>query len=235
MGLIGLKRENIAKLLQDDDTFASVLLAICIDSFGTECFEWEPDVLITEIEDDFGVHLSQVSRDKLNAILTILTTDQFYKDPVVFWQIGNVLSGTPANFATGADELTSDEAAWAAVEAALIDMPDGDLEQPAYSSQVSLMIGAILSSEGFTSAPKFLKFAILPDRPHAMDMDSEASQLSRTKQLDASLNVELQEKLEELNRQLRLLPFVEQSERPDPTKPRDFLGETISLGREAPR
>jgi len=231
MGLMGLKRENIVKLLNNDNVFASVILAICVNSFGTECFDWEPDTLIMELEEDFNIQLSQVNRDKLNAILTVITTDQFYKDPVVFWQVGNVLSGTPANFVTGADPLTVDEAAWAAVEAALIDMPDGDLPQPSYSSQVSAMVGAILKSEGFSRPPQFLKFATMPERHQAMDLDSESGQEERMNRLEEDLTEGIREQLDELNLQLRQLPFAERSTPPDATKPRDFLDETLSLAR----
>lgn len=228
MGLSGLKKEKITDLLGDDNTFATVLLAICIDAFGTECFEWDPDVLILELEEDYNIILLQVLRDKINAGLTILTGEQFYTDPIVFWQIGNVLSGTPANWQSGADPLTVDEAAWAAVEAALLDAPDGNLKQPSYSPEVAAMIGAVLAEEGFVSPPKFLKFAKLPPRPTPMDLESEQAQASRTESLEKSLVEEIQLKLVQLNLQLQKLPFVEQSKQSDSMSPRDFLGELLS-------
>ena len=228
MALAGLQKEEIVQPLLSEDTFATVLLAICIDAFTTECFEWDPDLLIRELEEEYAVELSQVNRDKINAIITVMTTDQFYRDPMVFWQIGNVLSGTPANFQTGADPLTVDEAAWAAVEAALVDRPDGDLKQPGYSPEVIATIGAILKAEGYVSPPQFLKFAKIPERRFAMDLESEQAQARRTETLEADLQETIQTKLGLLNQQLQQLPFVSRNSESDPMKPRDFLAETLS-------
>lgn len=227
MGLVGLKKENIIRLLRDDRTFATVLLAICIDSFTTECFEWEADTVVSELRHEYGVELSQVARDKINALLTVLTTDQVYFDPMVFWQVGNVLSGTPANFQTGADPLTVDEAAWVAVEIALTDMADDDHTQPTYSPEVRAMIGAILRQEGFSQPPQFLKWAELPPRTTVLDENSEQAQASRDEDLEADLVEGIRSKLDLLNQQLRQLPFVEQPSTSSATPPRDFLSELL--------
>jgi hypothetical protein len=232
MSFAGLAKNDLAKMLSDDDTFASCLLAIAVDSYSTECFDWEPDTIVKELEDDFNIQMPQVNQDKVNALIVALTTDQFYRDPVVFWQTGNVLSGAPANFVMGADPLTVDEAAWAVVEVTLLDMPDGDQSVPEFSEDIGAMVGAILRSEGFIEPPQFLKFAEMPRRPVGLDPASEQAQYARQKELDQDLRDLIAGRIAQLNAQLQKLPLVSGQRRTTATSERDFVGEALSLGRK---
>ena len=189
MGLIGLDRDKITKILSSTSTYATILLIIAIDSFSTECLEWEPDALVAELEDDYGVKMPQINKDKLNALILALTSDMFYTDPLVFWYSCNVLSGIPVNLQSGSDEPTSEEVAWGSVEVALIDMQDGDNRQPEYSDDVRTMVGVILHNEGFDRAPQFLKFAMMPKRWVAIDPETEAGLQSRHKNLENDLEL----------------------------------------------
>lgn len=231
MATAGLGARRVKELLGSDSTYATVLVAICIDSFGTECFDWDPESLLLELEEDYNVQLSPANRDKINGFLTALTTDQFHTDPFVFWQVGNALSGSPGDFQVGADPLTVDEAAWAVVEISLSDMPDDGQEQPTFSPDVASMVGAVLQEEGFSSPPQFLKFAEIPPRKPAMDPETEQALAARHSRLEEEMVEAVQQRLQELNLQLQQLPLAGQRSQPSPTSPRDFLGELLSAAR----
>jgi len=228
----GLAKDRVASFLSRDDVFATALLVLCVDAYGAECFDWELETLFQELETDFGVTLSGIARDKLAAILTIMTTDAFYTDPNVFWQICNVLSGSAANFETGSDPVDGAELAWAVVEALINDMQDGNLPQPSFSAEIAAMAGAILTSEGFTQPPQMLSFArVKPLEP--MDPQTLQAAMTRNSQLTADLAEQIRIRLTRLNEQLQQLPLSVTFQGLSGGSQRNYLDELLSS--EAPR
>jgi hypothetical protein len=86
----------------------------------------------------------------------LLTTNLFYISLESFIPIANALNGEGSDF-SNYDPVTADEAAWAIVEASLIDPPeDGKDNAERYGHDIKRYIGASLATEGITTPPKFL-------------------------------------------------------------------------------
>ncbi len=112
------------KFFSNPDTFMTSLLAICVDMWTTEFMEWDPETISLEASASFGESVSDVCLDKIQAGITILTTEQFYNDPLVFLQLCNVINGSAASWDALTDEVTVEEAAWSVLEAGMLDVVD---------------------------------------------------------------------------------------------------------------
>ncbi|NDD53177.1 hypothetical protein EBZ39_04735 [bacterium] len=158
------------------ETFASVLLAMFIDRFGTEALQWEPATIALEVEDEFNVELSQQALDKLIVAIQLLTTDKFFKSTPDFIMFCNVLSGDTYRPDMW-DPADAEEIAWGITEAALICPPDED--EP-FTDEIRAYIGAALDSEGIITPPDVLKLAIRTNRvnPSIEDFSDDPNMFS---------------------------------------------------------
>lgn len=157
-----LKRDELRRLLQDPDTPATILLVICIDHFGTEMMDWEPDTLRLELISELEAELPTVNRDKIWALVTYLTTNQFFMTLEVFIPICNALSDSEATF-TDFDPADVDEMAWAITELNLVDpIQDPHAE---FSDEIRSYVGAQAREEGFTKLPPMLAWGTFDADP----------------------------------------------------------------------
>lgn len=121
--------EAAAKLLRESGTLGTPLLAIALTAYGPELFgnpeagipPLDPIELWARLEEDFRAQLPEALENRMNAIITAVSTDLFYEDPLAFTSIGLALAN--GNLGTLPDgileELTLPEAVWAAYEVAL--------------------------------------------------------------------------------------------------------------------
>lgn len=140
----------------DPNSFATTLLVVFLDRFGTEALTWEPSTIAIEIEDEFRVNLSQHALDRLLVGIQLLTTDSFTKSLPDFIQFCNILSGDtydPRNW----DPADAVEIAWGLTESLLLDPPDED--EP-FTDEIRAYIGAVLDQEGIMQAPDILQIAL---------------------------------------------------------------------------
>ena len=79
-----LDKKAVFILLQDGDTFGFTLLTICLICYGEDTFKLDPLVLYQYLKEDFGTELNDDNENKLNALITALTTNFFFKDLDVF-------------------------------------------------------------------------------------------------------------------------------------------------------
>lgn len=111
-----LDRKVVYRLLNDNGTYGTVLHAIALRSYGPEIYELDPLELFTRLEEDYGGRLTEEHENKLNAILTLMTTDAFHEEKDAFRAICNALtSGDPGMDLL--DELTVPEIFWGIYEA----------------------------------------------------------------------------------------------------------------------
>jgi hypothetical protein len=73
-----------ASLLQDPDTFGSVLLTVALLKYKEQAFKVDPMALILDLEDDFRVKISERNENKLKAMLLATETQVFQQDPEAF-------------------------------------------------------------------------------------------------------------------------------------------------------
>ena len=140
------------------ETFASVLLTVFIDKFGTEALQWDPATIAMEIEEEFHVELSQHAMDKLMTAIQLLTTDKFFKSLPDFINFCNILAGDTHNPEMW-DPADAEDVAWGITEALLISPPDDDDEEP-FTNEIRAYIGSVLDSEGIINPPDILRIAL---------------------------------------------------------------------------
>lgn len=151
-----LLRDRYRAAWSDPKAFASTLLVLFVDAYGTEGFSWAPETIKAEIQDDFGVKLPSGNFDRLMAAISIITTDDFFKSAPDFVQLCNVLSGDSYNPEQW-DPADAMEVAWGVTEALLIDPPEED--EP-FSDEIRAYIGAVLDREGIMTPPDVLRLGV---------------------------------------------------------------------------
>lgn len=210
-----IETTKVAGVLVNEDMLGTPLLVLCLDLFGTEFFDWEPESFDSEIKARFGVEIPTPNRDKIWSLVAVLTTDLFYHSLETFIPTCNALAGSEADF-DDYDPVTGEEAAWGIVEASLIDPPE-DGQDPAsrFSHEIKRYIGMTLQSEGVTTPPAFLKPYVEVDQ----DLDQEAglnigpdeSMLAmytrRQQEQRTEIEAFVRGQIEDLIAQLRLLPL----------------------------
>lgn len=148
----------MTEMWKSPQTFATVLITVFLDRFGTEALSWDPSTIALEVEQEFDVALPQRSLDKLMVAVTLLTTDRFYKSLPDFITACNVLSGDtydPRTF----DPADGEEIAWGITEGMLICPPDDDDQEP-FSDEIRGYIAAALDAEGIINPPDILRIAL---------------------------------------------------------------------------
>lgn len=142
-----LNKEGVFELLRDPDTYATVLLALCLINYGNETFKVEPVTLFQWLKEDFGTELHEDNENKLQAILIALTTDYFFTDVNVFQNICKTLeSGDPDVFEDNFmnDDATKPEVLWGIYEVAL-NSEDTVAENMQFSKLVENYINHVLN------------------------------------------------------------------------------------------
>lgn len=165
-------KDTIRKILEDKNTFATVLLTVLVDQYSTEFIEWDPTALALQLKDDFGVELSGMNNDRIQAACSLLTSDMFFEDPGTFISLCNAFSFDQV----GGDEFIPadlDNCAWGCIEAKL--MLGKDYSSKKFSSDIALYVGALLDQEGIYNPPTMLDFAIFPDSADQTATDRVAS------------------------------------------------------------
>ena len=227
-----LPHNKIASVLADENMLATPLLVLCLDQFGTEFFEWEPSTFDTEIETRFGVKMPTVNRDKVWALVSVLTTDLFYKSLETFIPVCNTLNGSEADF-DDYDPVTGEEAAWGIVETSLIDAPEAGEAGDRFSHEIKRYVAMTLQSEGVTTPPTFLKPFTEYDRDPeenvgitiGPDEEMLAMHTKRQQSERAEIEAYVRGQLEDLVAQLRLLPL----KNGDTSKISGFVAQARSL------
>lgn len=144
-----LNKQGVFNALQNPETYATVLLAICLINYGNETFQVEPLVLFQWLKEDFGTELHEDNENKLQAILIALTTDYFFTDLSVFQNICKTLeSGDPDLSAENllADPATIPEIMWGIYEVAL-NSEDQIIDNLPFSPQVDNFITKVLDTD----------------------------------------------------------------------------------------
>ena len=205
-----LYHQQVAKCFADPATYASTLIVAMLDEFGTEFLSWEPDTIRLEIENNYGIEPPPVALDKLWALITVLTTNQFWNNLDAFTHICHALSGRLADF-HNYDPAEVDEMCWAILEVNLID-PPGPKDK--LNPEIIEYIKAKLQDESFTRTPAMLKkFVGDVESPELIDSAMEADGIDTKSHWDSQtkrcllLDQEMQFKLSALIQQVVALPL----------------------------
>jgi len=147
---------NESEIWTSPVSFATTMLLVFIDRYGTEGLSWDSETIRMEIEDDFRVPPAAANFDRLQVAIALLRGNDFYKSLPDFVNFCNVLSGglyAPEVW----DMATAAEVAWGITEAAMIDPPD---EEEPFADEIRGYIGAAVDAEGMINPPDILRLAL---------------------------------------------------------------------------
>lgn len=197
-------KEVVKRILLDPNTFATVLYAIANRYFEEDFHSWDPITIAMEFEEEFGVVLPPENEEKINALISAITSGQFHDDWRVFDATCEILTNGYADFEYLNDDLTPAEIAWGVIE---VGLADDDPQE--YSTDVATYTGLILRESGFINPPSVLWFARMPERQWMGDTKGEirAQGLAETAHA-AVLNEYLEDQGRELFTQIRSLPWA---------------------------
>lgn len=139
----------------DQNSFATTLLTLFIDIYGTAGFEWAPETILKEINDDHAVKLPGINFDKLMAAIYIITCNSFYKSLPDFIELSNILANHPSTHGTFSPSSVEDTA-WGLTEAMLLAPPDDDDQNP-FSEEIIGYIEYVCHEEGIITPPDILR------------------------------------------------------------------------------
>jgi hypothetical protein len=193
------------QFLLDPEVYGTAVLAIAINEFGTECLDWDPNALELELTTLCRNEIPDATMDRLMAAISILTTDDFFRDIYAFSALCNalnrgVISGDmwiPADL---------DDVLWAVTEVRML-LGEG-YSDTNYSDNINKYVGILLQREGST-----LKFAELdPEEERvykAYDGDAVLEQAFWERQEEDRNNLEKENirRLQEYMLQLSKLPI----------------------------
>jgi len=144
--------------LRDPNVPACVLLVLAIRKYGVDCFDTHPEFLRKDIEEDYQVKLTDLQSDKLQASITVLSTDQFESHWEVFETCCHLFNNQPDDFGTF-DPLEAEEIALALAEVEVI--RDTTLDAIHYNAEVNVYAGAVFYNYGMCKPPTIFPSALL--------------------------------------------------------------------------
>ena len=148
---------NYSGLFRVDESFTLSLITAFLDDNGVEALEWEPGTIRLEIREDYGVDPSQVIMDKIQAGISLLTTDMAYVYWEPFEEIVHVLNDYEADFESMRPPRP-EELSWGVLESHLIEPPEGQKLSDLYSAEIKAYVATILKKNGFHTSPELLQF-----------------------------------------------------------------------------
>jgi hypothetical protein len=129
-----------------------------------------PMVLRTELQEDFECEISDLQSDKIQAGITILTTDLYENDVAVFETLNYLINHQPDNL----DELNPLEA-----EELICGLTEAYLirgEELNFSPEVRVYSGIIFQDYGMHKPPTLFPKALMQEREGSDDEKNEALQ-----------------------------------------------------------
>ena len=163
------------KVIEDPLAFGTSLVAILIDLFGTECFDWEPEAIRLGLKDDIHADPPDENRDKYLGLILAITTDRFYVTWDAYMHVCRALNGHGADFET-MHVPDPEDMAWGVAEVLLNDPPSSDSPIVEFSAEVATYTGVVLYDNGIWQPPKILNFAEYPDINPEVGMDDLAAE-----------------------------------------------------------
>jgi hypothetical protein len=143
---------------KNTDVPAIVLLVLVTKKYGTECYDWQPELLRKELEED-GINLTDLQSDKLQAAILVLTTDQVESHWEVFEKCCHLFNNNLDDF-EACCPLEAEEIAMALPEIEAI--RNAEHESIQYSDDINAYTGIIFHEYGLCKAPKIFPSSLLP-------------------------------------------------------------------------
>jgi len=169
-GSLYLCMKATKQILTDDKAPATALLWLVTKKYGNECYEWDPTVLKAQLQEDFDCELSDLQSDKLQAAITILTTDMYENNIVVFETLNYLLNHQPDSLEE-LNPLEAEELICGLTEAYIIRS-----EPLHFSPEVRTYAGQIFYDYGMHKPPTLFPQALMREKEGNDDEKNEALQ-----------------------------------------------------------
>jgi len=203
--LLGINPDTkrIREILISPYTMGTTMHAICLRAFDTEMYSWEPEALVMEIHDEFGVEASEAGLTRLQALVSALVSESFYTNWMAFAAICSGLCTEDGEVdLTGF--LPSACLSWGVTEVLLNDSTPGK-----WSPDVARYAGTILAEEGIIKPPAILSWA---DMPEIYQGSTGAAEIRQNAALDSQHKEVINEFMEMqsllLFKQFSFLPWI---------------------------
>jgi hypothetical protein len=154
-----------AQCFKDPEAPAAALLVSLVRTYGTAAFQWEPELVRQQIKEDYGVAMTALNSDKLQAAIHVLTDHQFESDWLVFQNICHQFSNVPDSF-EDFEPLDPEEIIFGLAQAILL--LNGPIQ---FHDTIRAYVGQIFFNHGFSSPPTMFPSAIMPVCPPSDDSE----------------------------------------------------------------
>lgn len=195
--------QRIKRILANPGTMGTVLHSICLREFDAEMYEWEPETLSMEIEDEFGIPACPAAQNRLDALISALVSESFYQDWVAYAMICTSLSSEDGDPDIDGPIPTA-MLAWGTLEVKLNDSTPG-----VWGPEVRRYAGAIQHEDGLVRPLDALSFAKMPS---VYQGSTYGPELNQQKAADSEHRAVYETFLEEqsllLFKQLSFLPWM---------------------------
>jgi hypothetical protein len=145
-------------ILEDQKAPAVVLLALVTKTYGSEAYEWDPMTLKVELQEDFKCQITDLQSDKIQAAITILTTEQYEENIVVFETLNHLLNHQETDM-DEMDPLEAEELIIGLTEAYLI-----KAEEMQFSPEVRVYAGVVFYNYGMHKVPDLFPQALMQEK-----------------------------------------------------------------------
>lgn len=136
------KRDVVAKILEEEDVYIPTLYVILAELYGDTLFEQEVALIFNDLEEFTGIPALPLDvENKINALLTLMTTDAFYEDRMAFIAICNTLNNGDPDLDEW-DMPTLEDVFWAILETSFLDE-----EPPEFAPEISELIAGLIKEE----------------------------------------------------------------------------------------
>ena len=78
--------QTLPALFKEERLPGVALLAIAVAEFGTDCFDWEPEILRANLSDELNIEITDRQSDKLQAAITVISTPRRSKFIADVWR-----------------------------------------------------------------------------------------------------------------------------------------------------
>ena len=138
------------------DSFGTTLLICFLDTFGIESLNWEPETIELELEQYLSAEVPSENLDRLQAAMSVLTSNLFFISLEAFNTTCNALNFAVVN---GKTFIPADieDIMWGITEVNLL--LGANAKSDEFSRDIQLYVGKILKSEGILDPPTILQFA----------------------------------------------------------------------------
>lgn len=203
--------------MKEPTIFGSAAVALLIDSFGSECLEWDPTSLSLEMRGAFGQEPEDELFDRILSAISLLKSNAFFVDLTAFMNTCNAL-----NFGVVTSETwipaDLDDVLWGVTEARML-LGD-DFDEDDFSHDIKRYVGMLVQEEGLKNVPSVLRFLEVDERIEEVyeeaggDLILEQTFDQDNQEEEENLEPVNQQRLEAYMQQMNSLP-IKQETRPD--------------------